>query len=121
MNCQNCGKEFIQNPNYRAGIQKFCSNECRQQFFSKRFYERLKSKSDLKIPRDIFEKLQALANEQQDANGLFEKKTKCEVCEGINGLVLHHIKYTPWKSITLCRRCHSLLHIKFLKGKRVAP
>ncbi len=121
--CQNpeCKKEFIQNPNYRAGIQQFCSEKCRKHFFSKEQYAKLKLEIISQTPKDISEKLQILANEQQDANGFKKLKPNCEVCGSTKNLLCHEISYSPLKTITLCAKCHGLLHHRFLKRKKVRP
>lgn len=45
--CENCGKTFEQNPNYRArnGRQKYCSRKCCQQKYkTDHFYRRYRTK-----------------------------------------------------------------------------
>lgn len=70
---------------------------------------------------EIEAKLRALAERQQDMSGFLEKKPYCEVCGKTKNLVIHEITYSPLESITLCRSCHSTLHLRFLHFKRVSP
>lgn len=47
------------------------------------------------------------------------RKTKCECCGDSENLVIHHISYSPVEIITLCSKCHSILHHCLLKRKKV--
>lgn len=121
MNCEGCGQNFEPNQHYRAGVQRFCSEKCRQKYFSKKLYEKIKIVKENAMPKEIRMKFEQLAAKQQDASNFLKLKSACEVCGSMKNLVIHHIKYSPFESVTLCRSCHSYLHFKFLKWKKVHP
>lgn len=67
---------------------------------------------------NINDRLKQLAEEQQIISPYILKK-KCEVCYNNNiKLIIHHIMYNPPKVITMCKKCHGLLHSNII-GKKV--
>jgi hypothetical protein len=35
---------------------------------------------------------------------------KCRICESENNLIQHHNSYFPERIITVCKRCHRIIH-----------
>jgi ribosome-binding protein aMBF1 (putative translation factor) len=42
----------------------------------------------------------------------YKIKSECEICGSIIKLLRHHITYTPVELITVCSKCHGLIHSK---------
>lgn len=103
-----CQKEFMPNPHYKKGIQKYCSQKC--------YNDR-----ELKQTKEQLEKLEQLANRQQDFSLFIPKLEFCEICFSKESLVTHEISYYPLETTVLCASCHSVLHLRFLKRKKVRP
>jgi len=110
--CLECEKELD------FGKIKYCSLKCSNRAISRRKREKELS---IRVSVETLQKLEQLAEKQQDLNGFLQKEPNCEVCGANNLLILHHISYNPIQIITLCASCHSLLHNRFLKKKKVQP
>jgi ribosomal protein L37AE/L43A len=110
--CFYCKKK-IDLDSKRSATRIFCSNSCRDEYLG------LTHEKDAKFDS----KLNELA-ERQESNPKLEMKPFCEVC-GRNGqesrLILHHVRYNPIETVTLCSKCHSRLHLRLLKKKKVKP
>lgn len=65
-------------------------------------------------PIEIQNKIKAIQRIQQRMPHNFLRpklKDQCEICKGTEGLQRHHIKYEPIEeTITVCWKCHSLIH-----------
>ena len=47
-----------------------------------------------------------------------ERGDMCIICGSKSSLVAHHVTYVPQETITLCSKCHGILHHRLLKGKK---
>lgn len=128
--CKICGKPFPKKKT--AGKpSNYCSDECRTEGV-RRYerereqntkYQRLwqKKQTFKTITQEMFDRMLELAKEQQVFK--YKKKDYCEICGKHKNeleycLVAHHVSFDPYKIVTLCRRCHDLLHHWFI-GKKV--
>lgn len=72
------------------------------------------------LSKEEIDFLQNIAKEQQTF--IYVRKAKCEVpnCKTpTKNLVLHEVKYSPIKTVTLCSRHHAILHHCLLRKKKV--
>jgi hypothetical protein len=114
--CVICKREFEEH-DYR---QLYCSEECRVEH-----YAQIRQKKNFEnMNQEQYEKLKSLADRQQDAHDFIKLKDYCEVCGKTSletRLVFHEVSYSPLEYVTLCYSCHSILHVRFLRFKRVKP
>jgi NADH:ubiquinone oxidoreductase subunit len=124
--CPICGYEFYTNhPNH-----KYCCYNCSEEASRIRAKEynrrQIEEKNKRKIEKIIdeigneaYNYLNKLAEEQQQIT--IYKKTYCEACnisQDKAQLIIHNVSYSPQKIVTLCRKCHELLHKKMLDNIR---
>lgn len=145
MLCLNCGNEF------RGRFkQKYCSDKCRRegwkQYLANRYAKkeeiilkeriayirRLKSQNSSylqtlpdysplnNVPMSVLNFLIELAQRQQFAPQ-YIMKDGCEACKSKTNLMGHHISYFPPEEVTLCSKCHDILHKQLLGKKRIKP
>ena len=62
-----------------------------------------------------------IAERQQIIPEYIKESEPCYICGSTENVVEHHVSYVPEEKIDFCARCHSILHIIFLKQKKVRP
>jgi hypothetical protein len=108
-------------------VQKYCSEEC--EIIAKHLLDRyLNNQSNqplnkARLTNDQEAKIAWIAKRQQHLAEVKIKHLKdhCEICYSPEHLCIHHIAYEPLETITLCRKCHGLLHSRYLKQQKVVP
>ena len=124
--CLNCGKK-IENP-YASKTNKYCSIECRKEFFQKEYIERWKNgeESGLKGKYILSERIKQYVLEKTNY--------KCEKCgfSGVNPytnktiLQIHHIDGNCLNNIesnlqVLCPNCHAMTENFGSRNKNATP
>lgn len=124
--CPACGITF----NTRKTNKIYCSSRCYREMNRRRSklekqtgaeMRRQKALEEMKrYTKEAWEFLNILSQKQQEI--ILKKKTYCEACkitdDKIN-LLVHHVKYSPVEIVTLCTKCHGILHSSFLKNRKV--
>lgn len=123
--CPLCGKKFETN----RSNKKYCSYDCYREANLQRVRleqraaierRRKQNEEELKMySPEAWKFLNEIAKRQQEI--IINKKNYCEACKRTDkdvSLVLHHVRYDPLEIVTLCTRCHAILHNGILRHKK---
>ena len=108
--CKICNKEF--EGYIRRYPPKYCSGKCAYKGY---ILEQKERRNKEKKKR----RMSWLVKNQQFSFEIL--LDKCWICDSIENLVNHHVKYYPVIRKTLCRSCHEFLHKSLLRKKRCKP